>query len=144
MTEDQILQIVIVVVAPIVTATVGVLGLVIGDWRQRRTEAGRRRFAFDDASRQVSFAAEWVKAQKLVANGPEAEQEATTRAAAWLEEASGLVATSKPSPIEDRPAITHQRLLLAYPLQRRAARVFRAAFYVTLGSVALVTLPWVR
>jgi hypothetical protein len=131
-------QIVIAVIAPIVTAGVGILALAVGDWRQRRTEAGRRKLAFEDASRQVSFAAEWVNTAKLAASSPEAEQEASARIAVWLEEASGLVAASKPPPVEDRPRITLQRLLLAQPLQSRAARGFRAAFYITLCLV-----PWV-
>jgi hypothetical protein len=130
MTPDQYQEIAITLLAPIVTAVLGVLGVAFGDWRQRRTEAGRRKLALEDASRQVSFAAEWLKASKLVADSPEAEQEATTRAAAWLEEASALVAASKPPPIDERPAITLRRLLLLYPLQRRAARVLRGAFYV--------------
>lgn len=137
MTGIQIQQIVIAIVAPIITAAVGVLGLVIGDWRQRRTEAGRRKLAFEDASRQVSFAAEWVKATKLIAASPEAEEEGTARAAAWLDEASRLVAASKPPPSDGRPGISIQRLLLADPLRNRAARRLRTAFYLTLCLV-----PW--
>jgi hypothetical protein len=127
-TPDQFLEIAITLLAPIVTAVLGVLGVVFGDWRQRRTEAGRRKLALEDASRQVSFAAEWLQARKLVADSPEAEQEAATRATAWLEEASALVAASKPPPIDEKPTITLRRLLVLYPLQRRAARVIRGAF----------------
>jgi hypothetical protein len=137
MTPDQYQEIAITLLAPVVTAVLGVLGLAFGDWRQRRTEAGRRKLALEDANRQVSFAAEWLKAKKLVADSPEAEQEAATRAGAWLEEASALVAASKPPPIDERPAITLRRLLLLYPLQRRASRVIRGAFYLSLGLVPI-------
>ena len=135
---DQYQEIAITLLAPIVTAVLGVLGVAFGDWRQRRTDAGRRKLALEDASRQVSFAAEWLKASKLVSDSSEAEQDASTRAAAWLEEASALVAASTPPPIEGRPAITLRRLLLVYPLQRPAARVLRGAFYVCLGFVPLM------
>jgi hypothetical protein len=134
---DQRVDVALTLLTPILTAVLGVLGLVFGDWRQRRTQAGRRKLALDDASRQVAFAAEWWNARKLLADSPEAEQEATTRALAWLEEASALVAESKPPPVDERPAITLRRLLLLYPLQRRAARFLRGAFYICLGLVPL-------
>jgi hypothetical protein len=81
-TSDQVVSLAAALLVPIVTAVLGVLGLMFGDWRQRRTETGRRKLALEDASRQVSFAAEWWNAKKLLAASLEAEQEATTRAAA--------------------------------------------------------------
>lgn len=136
MNADQVLQIVIVIVAPVVTAAVGFAALTVGDWRQRRTEAGRRKLAFEDATRQVAFAAEWVNAVGLTADDPEAKKLASVQATRWLEEASGLVGAAKPLPT-DRPGITLRRLLLAYPLHSRAARFFRALFYI-----AVCLVPW--
>jgi hypothetical protein len=136
MNGDQVLQIVIVVVAPVVTAVVGLAALTVGDWRQRRTEAGRRKLAFEDATRQVAFATEWVNAVGLTADNPEAKKLAGAQAARWLEEASGLVGAAKPLPT-DRPVITLRRLLLAYPLHSRAARFFRTMFYI-----AVCLVPW--
>lgn len=136
MSGDQVLQIVIVVVAPVVTAAVGFAALTVGDWRQRRTEAGRRKLAFEDATRQVAFAAEWVNAVGLTADDPETKKLASMQATRWLEEASGLVAAAKPLPTE-RPGITLRRLLLAYPLHSRAARFFRAMFYIAVCLVPL-------
>ena len=134
MDTDQLVNIALAVVTPILTAGFGVLGLVVGDWRQRRTQAGRRKLAFEDASRQVAFAADWWNARKLLADSPEAEQQATTRAQAWLDEASAQVAESKHPPVE-KPTITLRRLLLAYPMQSRAARVLRGIFFLVLGYV---------
>ena len=111
--SEVVINIAVALLVPIVTAVLGVLGVVFGDWRQRRTQAGRRKLALEDASRQVSFTAEWWNARKLLADSPQAEQEATTRAVAWLEEASALVAESKLPSVEERPPITLRRLLLS-------------------------------
>jgi hypothetical protein len=138
MDAEQLIRIALTVVTPILTAGLGIVALVIGDWRERRTQAGRRKLAFEDASRQVAFAAEWWNASKLVADrSPDAEQRAATRAQAWLDEASALVAESHPPPVDEKPAITLRRLLLAFPMQRRAARILRGAFYFCLGLVVL-------
>src|SRR5215213_11169502 len=98
MDADQLLRVALTVVTPILTAGLGIVALVIGDWRERRTQAGRRKLAFEEASRQVAFAADWLNASKLVADSPDAEQRAATRAQAWLDEASARVAESKPPP----------------------------------------------
>src|SRR4051812_15754513 len=138
MDADQLLRIVLTIVTPILTAGIGIVALVVGDWRERRTQTGRRRLAFEDASRQVALAADFWNASKLVADSPDAERRAATRAQAWLNEASARVAESKPPPAgDDKPAITVRRLLIAYPMQRRSARILRGAFYFFLGFVVL-------
>src|SRR5829696_41689 len=138
MDADELLRIALTVVTPILTAGLGIVALVIGDWRERRTQAGRRRLAFEDASRQVAFAADWLNASKLVDDSPDAEQRAAMRAQSWLNEASARIDESKaPQPVDDKRAITLRRLLLAYPMRRRSARVLRGAFYFFLGFVAI-------
>jgi hypothetical protein len=136
MDSEQVIRIALTVVTPILTAGIGIVALVIGDWRERRTQAGRRKLALEDASRQVAFAADWWNASKLIADSPDAEQRAVTRAQAWLDEASALVAESKPPSVDEKSAITLRRLLLAYPMQCRSARILRALFYCCLGVVA--------
>src|SRR6478672_7212377 len=96
-------DIAVAVLTPILTALLGVLGLMFGDWRQHRTQAGRRKLALEDASRQVAFATDWLNARKKLADSAEAEQKATTRAQFWLEEASALVAESKPPSADEKP-----------------------------------------
>ena len=136
MDTEQLIRIALAVVTPILTAGIGIVALVVGDWRERRTQAGRRKLAFEDASRQVEFAADWFNASKLIAPG--AEQQAAARAQAWLDEASLLIAESKPPPPDDETrSITVRRLLLAYPMHRRAARILRGFFYFFLGVVVL-------
>ncbi|HKV20570.1 MAG TPA: hypothetical protein VJR50_16165 [Mycobacterium sp.] len=134
MDSEQIIRIALTIVTPILTAGIGIVALVIGDWRERRTQAGRRKLAFDDASRQVEFASDWYNASKLIA--PDGEQAAAAQAQTWLDEASELVDEWKPTPrSEEKQSITARRLLLAYPMHRRGARVLRAFYYFFLGVV---------
>ncbi|GAH35088.1 unnamed protein product, partial [marine sediment metagenome] len=132
------ISVAVTLLVPILSAALGVIALVVGDWRQRRTQAGRRKLALEDASRQVSFAAEWWNARKALADSPQAEQDATTRAVAWLEAASARAQESNPPPEDEEPAVTLSRLLLLYPLQSRAARVLRGAYYICLGLVPIM------
>jgi hypothetical protein len=56
----------------------------------------------------------------------------------WLDEASELLAESKPAPPdEQKRSVTVRRLLLAYPMHRRAARVLRGFYYFWLGVVVM-------
>ncbi|RDH77891.1 hypothetical protein DVS77_13630 [Mycolicibacterium moriokaense] len=136
MDSEQIIRIALTVVTPILTAGIGIVALVIGDWRERRTRAGRRKLAFEDASRQVEFAADWFKVSGEIA--PDTRQQATERAQTWLDEAAELVAESKPPPAaETKRSITVRRLLLAYPMHHRGARVLRAFYYLFLGVTLL-------
>lgn len=136
MDSEQVIRIALTIVTPILTAGIGILALVVGDWRERRTQAGRRKLAFEDASRQVEFAADWFNASKLIA--PEEEHRAAARAQGWLDEASELVAESKPPPRPQQTrSVTARRLLLAYPMHRRGARVLRGFYYFFLGVVVL-------
>ena len=137
MDSEQVIRIALTVITPILTAVIGIAAIVIGDWRERRTQTGQRKLAFEDAGRQVVFATEWWTASKLVADSADAEERATTQARAWLEEAAALVTGSKPSPVEERSTITLRRLLLAFPMRRRAARTLRGFFYFFLGVAVL-------
>jgi hypothetical protein len=71
-----------------VTAIAGILGVMLQDWRVRKSLAGRHKLALEDASRQVSFAIDWWNAKKLITDSPGAMQEVTKCADDWLEEAS--------------------------------------------------------
>ncbi len=114
MDNEQIIRIALTVVTPILTAGIGIVALVIGDWRERRTRHGLRKISFEDASRQVEFAADWFKASKEIA--PAEEAQAAARAQAWLEEASDLVAETKPPPRRRRGAADHHGPPVAFGL----------------------------
>lgn len=135
MDSEQVIRIALTVITPILTAGIGIVALVIGDWRERRTKAGMRKLSFEDASRQVEFAADWFKASKDIA--PDAEPQAAAQAQAWLDEAAELIAETKPPPPsdEEKRSVTARRLLLVYPMHRRGARVLRGFYYFTLGLV---------
>lgn len=136
MDSEQIIRVTLTVITPILTAGIGIVALVVGDWRERRTQDGRRKLAFEDANRQVDFAADWYNASKLI--DPDGEQRAAARAQAWLDEASDLVDEWKPPPpSEAKRTITARRLLLAYPMHGRGARVLRGFYYFFLGVAVL-------
>ena len=133
MTAAQIVPIVITVLVPIVTAMAGILGVMLQDWRVRKSQAGRRKLALEDASSQVSFAVDWWNAKKLIADSPEVVQEAPKCVQDWLEEASARFIGSELLTARQRSPITLRRLLLFYPLQGRIANIIRGWFYVSLG-----------
>ena len=133
MTGASIVAIVIALLVPIVTAMAGILGVMIQDWRVRKSQAGRRKLALEDASRQVSFAVDWWNAKKLIADSPGAMQEVTKCADDWLEKASTRVIGSEPPATRQRSPVTLRRLLLLYPLRGWAANIIRGFFYVSLS-----------
>jgi hypothetical protein len=136
MDSEQVIRIALTVITPILTAGIGIAALVIGDWRERRTQHGRRKLAVEDAGRQVTFAEEWFNASKVIA--PDAQQRAAARAQTWLDEAAELLAASKPAKdADEKRSVTARRLLLAYPMHRRGARVLRGFYYFFLGVVVL-------
>lgn len=136
MDSEQIIRIALTIVTPVVTAGIGILALVVGDWRERRTQTGRRKLAVEDACRQVGFAADWFNASKLIADSPDAHRQAAAQAQAWLDEAAELLTESTPPPSAEAPrSVTARRLLLAYPMHRRGARVLRGFYYFFLGVV---------
>jgi hypothetical protein len=133
MMSGELVTIVSALLVPVVAAILGFVGIAFQDWRQRRSQAGRRKLALEDADRQVSFAVEWWNARKLLADSPEVMQEATIRAAGWLEEAAARVVEYDATPIEEKRPITLRRLLVFYPLQGRAAIVIRGVFHFSLA-----------
>ena len=61
----------IALLAPIVTAIAGAVGILMRDLYNRRSEMGRRKYAMDDVTRQVTFAAEWWKAKQALGTTPD-------------------------------------------------------------------------
>ena len=136
MDSEQVIRITLTIVTPILTAGIGIVALVIGDWRERRTRHGRRKLSVEDAGRQVTFAEDWFTASKLIADSPDAQQRAAARAQAWLDDAAELLAESKPPPqAEEKRSVTARRLLLAYPMHRRGARILRGFYPFSVGMV---------
>jgi hypothetical protein len=128
------------VLVPVVTALVGAVGILIRDLYNRRSEMGRRTYAMDDATRQVTFAAEWWKAKQALGCTPD-DQAARAIAESWLEEATSRVseALQPPRRLEPDRSVT-RRILLAYPFQRWTARVLRVAYYLLLAFTAMAPL----
>ena len=72
---------------PIITAIVGAVGVLIREQYDQRTERGRRKYAMDEATRRVAFAAEWWKAKQALGSTPD-DEAARAIAESWLEEAT--------------------------------------------------------
>ena len=104
MDSEQVIRVTLTIVTPILTAGIGIVALVIGDWRERRTRHGLRKLAVEDASRQVTFADGLVYRQQADCRPlPRcAKQRAAARAQAWLDEAAELLAETKPPPEAER------------------------------------------
>jgi hypothetical protein len=137
MSRQDVVNIVLAVLVPVVTAVVGAIGVAFQDWRVRRSTAGRRKLAVDDARAQVNFVADWWNAKKSLGQSPEALQEAASRATALLEDASAVVSAVRlTSPVPERP-VTFRRLALLYPFRTREGRAARAAFFVCSGVTVL-------
>ncbi|MDX3749566.1 hypothetical protein [Streptomyces sp. AK08-02] len=128
----------VAVLVPVVTAAAGVVSLRAQDRRVRRSRAGRRRLAFEDATRQVAFATEWWKAKQLTAGTPEALENPTEVANGWLDEASAQVNAAEQADTNEEPSVSVSRLLLLYRFHRRSAKAIRIGFYAALGFMASV------
>ncbi|WP_329546168.1 hypothetical protein OG548_19015 [Streptomyces sp. NBC_01356] len=138
MSAQDVVTVSVAVLVPVVTAAAGVVSLRAQDRRVRRSRAGRRRLAFEDATRQVAFAAEWWKAKQLVAATPEALQGPTAVANDWLDEASARVTAAEQADIDEETRVSVSRLLLLYRFHRWSAKAIRIGFYAALAFMATV------
>lgn len=142
----------VAVLVPIVTGVVGAIGILTRDLYDRRSEMGRRKYAMDDATRQVTFAAEWWKAKQALGSAPD-DKAARATAESWLEEATSLVSEALHPPRRPKPdrSVT-SRILLAYPFKRWTARLLRVAYYLLLvfmafgafGAVGMIGSPDIK
>jgi hypothetical protein len=55
MKSEQVPSIAVALLVPVVAAVVGAVAIAFQDWRVRRSLAGRRKLAFEDATRQVAL-----------------------------------------------------------------------------------------
>lgn len=134
-------EILVALLVPVVTALLGAFGIVLRDLYERRSERGRYKHAYDDATRKVAFATEWWKAKQELGVGAEELQSARETAQVWLREATALIDQSVQPPRrpEDRYSVT-RRALLAYPFERISARLLRIVYYFFLFFMALGVL----
>lgn len=140
MNRQEIVALIAAVLVPVVTAIVGTLGILFQDRRARRTATGRRRAAFEDANRQVTFADAWWKAQRAVTDSSERLATANTRAQTLLDKAIGLIETVDRPTIDREQAVSLRELLLAYRMDHRSAKIIRVVFYLSLAWFLLLCL----
>lgn len=133
-TQD-VVPIVAAVLVPIVTATAGALGLMFQDWRVTRSNAGRRKLLFEEATQRVTFTAEWWKARKAIDSTPEELNQAAARALVWLDAASALTTQ------DEAPGVSlSRRLLLLQRFEHRTAKILRVGYYLFLSIMLLASV----
>ena len=138
MNPQDVANIVIALLVPVVTAVVGAIGVAFQDWRARRSTTGRRKLAVDDARAQVNFVADWWNAKKSLGQSPDALQEAARRATALLEDASAVVSAMRlTSPVPEPPPVTFRRLALLYHFRTREGKAARAAFFLCSAATVM-------
>jgi hypothetical protein len=137
MSPQDVVNIVLAALVPVVTAVVGAIGVAFQDWRVRRSTTGRRKLAVDDARAQVNFVADWWNAKKSLGQSPEALQEAASRATALLEDASAVVSAVRLTSPVPKPPVTFRRLALLYHFRTREGRAARAAFFLCSGVTVM-------
>jgi hypothetical protein len=114
------------ILAPVIATAAGALAVQTRDLYNRRSEMGRRNDAMEDATRQVTFAAEWWKAKQALGSASD-DRAARAIVESWLEEATSRVSEALHPPRRAKPkpdlpkhdlSVT-RRMLLAYPFQSR-------------------------
>jgi hypothetical protein len=125
----------VAVVAPAVTALAGVIGVALHDWRQRRSVAGRRRAALDDALQQITVTNAWWNARQAIAPDPGA----AVIASQWLAQAHDTI-TATPALFTNPARPLVRRLLLAYPFATRGAKALRIVFYLLIATMTFLAL----
>jgi hypothetical protein len=126
------------ILVPVVTATLGALGLAFQDWRRGRTRLGRRKVALEDARAQVGFVSEWWTASRSLELPEESAAAVTHDAMALLARASSAVTLSQLPLPRNLPQVTLGRVLLLYPFATWAGRCVRAAFFVGCGLTLVI------
>jgi hypothetical protein len=130
--------VVLAILVPVVTATLGALGLAFQDWRRSRTRLGRRKALLEDARAQVEFVSQWWTANTSLDLPQDPSATATHEAMALLARASSAVALSQLPLPRSLPPLTLRRLALLYPFASWAGRCVRAAFFVACGLTLVI------
>jgi hypothetical protein len=130
--------VVLAILVPVVTATLGALGVAFQDWRRSRTRLGRRKAMLEDARAQVGFVTEWWTASTSLSLSEDASAAATHEAMSLLARASSTVTLSQLPLPRSLPPLTLRRLALLYPFTSWAGRCVRAAFFVACGLTLVI------
>jgi hypothetical protein len=131
-----------VLLAPLITALLAVVGFWLKEWYQRRDDDHRRRRTLSDARERVGFISAWLEAHDRVAP-QSAQDEVRARAQSDLEQAYAAVArsliqTAAPGERERiRFRTLAKSLFLLHPFHSGWAKLARVFYYIGLGWAAL-------
>ena len=131
---EQVIRIALTVFTPILTAGIGIVALVIGDWRERRTQARATQARLRRRQQAGRFRGRLVERQQADRRLPRGAAARRRASAGLADEASDARRRVEPPRQPKRSgSITLRRLLLAYPMHRRGARILRGFYYFFLG-----------
>jgi hypothetical protein len=122
--------------APVLTAILSGIGVVVQDWRVRRSRVGRRKLAIGDAVAQVEFIVKWWTARQSLAESPEVLRADAAEVAAWLGRARSLVNETEQAVTRSQP-MSFRRLMLMQPFDDLAAKLLRVGFLVSFGLATM-------
>ena len=126
-------ELLVAVISPVLTAVIAGLTVVTRDWRLRRTATGFQNRAFEQATRQVTFIDTWLGVYSKATN-KDRSNGLLDRAVLDLEHAYAtvVVATTAEKPADRRSASDVAKAVLLFPLQTSAARTVRVFYFILL------------
>jgi hypothetical protein len=125
---------------PILSALIGAAGISVQDKRTRRSADEQRRVAFEDASRTVAFATQWVQARQSMGRSAEVSESDAQLAASWLDDALAIVQLTSPAVVTKPSRSLVSRLFLLYGMKGWGANVVRVVFYLPVAYVGWIAL----
>lgn len=129
MTGKEILTSIIPLLAPVLTAAMGALGIVMKDRRNARNLDQQLRSQVEIGQAEVQFIHAWIQARQLL--GPLGDDSCSAQE--WLDRCYTSVEDSQNkvalAPQKQLPVL--RRLLLLRPLQGASAQVWRAIYWLT-------------
>lgn len=128
-------SVMIALLAPVITAAIGALGVWFREWRDQRHNDVRRRHSLEEAQAYVSFLSQWFTARQTVR--PDAQIDETRQ---WAADSLDSVlrtlnsSISEQQPVIERPGAWSRlrKAALLIPLRSWQASLVRLAFYLMI------------
>jgi hypothetical protein len=134
----------VALLVPIVSTVLGSLAISLQDRHRRASVEERRRIAFEDAIRRVSFATQWLQARQSLRDvSPQLRQADEEFAVVWLDDASKIAGSTDAATLAEETRSPISRLFLLYEMTSAPAKVVRVVFYLPVlfvGWIALIAL----
>lgn len=134
-------SIVLALSVPVVSGIVGAIGLMLRDWREKRSIDHRRAQKLEHAQLKIQVLTAWTDASRKIGAPPRAGRPIEALLAECLDE----VEEAARMQIVQPQATFLRRIFLFIPLRGNRAKFFRLFYLVTLLAITalgVVTVPW--